>query len=195
MRITGYGCEAEWDGARLIARGTNKMMHFALAGQGHKGDVVIPAEEIANVSLKAPGGLTNGNLTVTTTGGHKYILNYQKKHAADFEALKAELPQASDLTPDGEAGLRPDIEAAKAKMRVKFGAGARDQAPGGYLWVGETVERMTAGQYGKGQGLVVLTDGRLMFVQDGIMPKTSEDFPLDKMSSVSWKSGMVMGRW
>jgi hypothetical protein len=52
---------------------------------------------------------------------------------------------------------------------------------------------MTPGMYGKGTGLVVLTDGRLLFVQDGVMSKTTEDFPIDKVSSVQWTSGMMMG--
>lgn len=25
MKITGYGCEIEWDGATLVARGSNKV--------------------------------------------------------------------------------------------------------------------------------------------------------------------------
>jgi hypothetical protein len=52
---------------------------------------------------------------------------------------------------------------------------------------------MTTGTYGKGTGLVVLTDRRLLFVQDGVMSKTTEDFPMEKVSSVEWTSGMMLG--
>lgn len=89
--------------------------------------------------------------------------------------------------------VRPDIEAAKAKMRVKLGGGREIKKLPEYLWEGETVQAMTTGAYGKGTGLVVMTDRRLLFVQDGFMSKTSEDFPYSKISSVSWGSGMVMG--
>ena len=89
--------------------------------------------------------------------------------------------------------LRPDIAAAKDKMRVKFGAGREIKRLTGHLWEGEIVDQMTTGAYGKGTGLVVLTDRRLLFVQDGIMSNTTEDFPMDKVSSVQWSSGMVMG--
>lgn len=52
---------------------------------------------------------------------------------------------------------------------------------------------MTTGTYGNGTGLIVLTDRRLLFVQDGVMSKRSEDFPLDKVSSVQWGSGLMLG--
>jgi hypothetical protein len=89
--------------------------------------------------------------------------------------------------------LREDIAAAKNKMRVRFGGGREIKRLAGYLWDGETVQQMTTGTYGKGTGLVVLTDRRLLFVQDGMMSKTTEDFPIDKVSSVQWSSGMMLG--
>lgn len=52
---------------------------------------------------------------------------------------------------------------------------------------------MTGGTYGNGTGLVVLTDRRLFFFQDGVTSKKSEDFPFAKISSVQWSSGMLMG--
>jgi hypothetical protein len=62
-----------------------------------------------------------------------------------------------------------------------------------YLWEGETVEMACGGTYGNGQGLLVLTNLRLLFVQHGIMSQKTEDFPLDRVSSVQWSSGMVQG--
>ncbi|TCC54290.1 hypothetical protein E0H73_39610 [Kribbella pittospori] len=63
-----------------------------------------------------------------------------------------------------------------------------------YLWEGERVDLITSGTYGSGTGIVVLTDRRLFFLKDGVMSKTSEDFPLSKISSVQWSSGMLMGK-
>lgn len=63
-----------------------------------------------------------------------------------------------------------------------------------YLWDDEQVERMVSGQYGGGSGLLVLTNRRLLFLKDGLIKKTLEDFPLDKVSSVQWSSGIVMGK-
>lgn len=92
-----------------------------------------------------------------------------------------------------EIELRDDIAAAKSKMRVRLGAGREIKRLDGYLWEGETVDQMTTGMYGKGNGLVVLTDRRLLFVQDGVLSKTTEDFPIDKVSSVQWTSGILTG--
>jgi len=51
---------------------------------------------------------------------------------------------------------------------------------------------MTSGNYGHGTGLLVLTDRRLLFLKEG-MTKQTEDFPLDKVSSVQWSSGPLTG--
>jgi hypothetical protein len=88
--------------------------------------------------------------------------------------------------------LRADIAAAKSKMRAKFGSGKEIKRLEGHLWDDEHVERMTGGAYGAGTGLLVLTDRRLLFVKEGIT-KTTEDFPIEKVSSVQWASGMVTG--
>jgi Bacterial PH domain/Short C-terminal domain len=90
--------------------------------------------------------------------------------------------------------IRPDIQAAKDRMNVKFGAGRELKKLTEHLWHDEQVREMTAGNYGGGQGLMVLTDRRLMFIKEGVMKRTSEDFPLDKLSSAQWSSGMATGK-
>lgn len=79
-------------------------------------------------------------------------------------------------------------------MRIKFGGGREIKKLVNYLNESEIVERMTAGQYGKGIGLVVLTDQRLFFVKDGMMSKQTEDFPMSKVTSIQWSSGLMQGK-
>lgn len=62
-----------------------------------------------------------------------------------------------------------------------------------HLWEGETVDMLCVGTYGRGQGLLALTNNRLLFIQDGLTGGTTEDFPLDKISSVQWAKGMLTG--
>jgi hypothetical protein len=88
--------------------------------------------------------------------------------------------------------LRPDIAAARERMRTKIGGGKEVKRLVGHLWEDEHVERMTTGSYGAGTGLLVLTDRRLLFVKEGMTKKT-EDFPLEKVSSVQWSSGLATG--
>lgn len=90
--------------------------------------------------------------------------------------------------------LRPDIQAAADRMEQKMGAKREIRKLIEYLWEGETVRHMVSGTYGNGTGLIVLTDRRLLFVKDGWTTKTTEDFPLDKISSVQWSSGPLLGK-
>lgn len=90
--------------------------------------------------------------------------------------------------------LRPDIADAVQKMKgAKLGSGREIRKLADHLAPGETVSRVAAGRYGDGQGLLALTDRRLFFLKDGVMSKTSEDFPFGRVSSVGWRSGVMQG--
>jgi hypothetical protein len=115
---------------------------------------------------------------------------------ADIEARAGQggfEPPGPVTSPDTHSELRADIEAAKQKMRTKIGSGREIKKLNSYLWDDETVDLMAGGTYGAGTGLLVLTDRRLLFLKDGIISKTTEDFPMEKISSVQWSSGIVYG--
>jgi PH (Pleckstrin Homology) domain-containing protein/putative oligomerization/nucleic acid binding protein len=94
---------------------------------------------------------------------------------------------------DTSSELRPDIEAAKQKMHARLGSGREIRKLVSYLWDDETVDFMTKGTYGEGIGLLVLTDRRLLFLKEGVFSKKTEDFPIEKISSVQWSSGIIYG--
>lgn len=79
-------------------------------------------------------------------------------------------------------------------MVSKVGAKREIKRLADHLWEGECVERLASGTYGGGMGLLALTDRRLLFLKDGIMSQTSEDFPFEKISSIQWSSGMMLGK-
>jgi len=89
--------------------------------------------------------------------------------------------------------LRPDVAAAKAALRNTLGSNREIRKLVEHLWEGESVERFVPGTYGKGAGLLTLTDRRLLFTLDGVMNTQSEDFPLEKITSIQWKSGLALG--
>ncbi|ONI63302.1 hypothetical protein CSIV_14170 [Microbacterium sp. CSI-V] len=62
-----------------------------------------------------------------------------------------------------------------------------------HLADGETVDRIVSGTYDNANGILVLTDRRLLFLNHGILSQRSEDFPLEKISSVQFKGGMMLG--
>ncbi|MEI6622219.1 MAG: PH domain-containing protein, partial [Actinomycetes bacterium] len=88
---------------------------------------------------------------------------------------------------------RADVDQAAERMGWKLGSKREVKKLVEHLWDGETVERLVSGTYGGGTGILALTDRRLIFLRDGWTSKTVEDFPLDKISSVQWSSGMLMG--
>ncbi|MFE7128947.1 PH domain-containing protein [Streptomyces sp. NPDC057617] len=89
--------------------------------------------------------------------------------------------------------VRPDIDAAVAKLSGTLGSKREIAKLPEVLWEGETVDMLATGIYGKGNGLVVMTNMRLIFLKHGIMGQQLEDFPYPKISSVQWQGGMIMG--
>ncbi|TDE35515.1 hypothetical protein E1289_07690 [Actinomadura sp. 6K520] len=78
-------------------------------------------------------------------------------------------------------------------MEGRLGANREIRRLAAHLWDGERVELMSAGTYGPGTGLVALTDRRLLFLKDGWTRQITEDFPMEKISSVQWSSGVLQG--
>ncbi|MGC9538518.1 PH domain-containing protein [Streptomyces sp. UG1] len=89
--------------------------------------------------------------------------------------------------------VRPDIDTAAEKLSSSFGAKREIQKLPEVLWEGETVEMLATGVYGKGNGLLAMTNQRLVFYFHGVMSQKVEDFPYNRISSVQWSGGMLMG--
>lgn len=95
---------------------------------------------------------------------------------------------------DSDGATRPDIEQAKSRMATKFGGKRELRKLEEHVWPGESVERMATGSYGGGLGLLVMTDKQLIFLKERMLSSTLEDFPFDKITSIQWSTGMIMGK-
>jgi hypothetical protein len=84
------------------------------------------------------------------------------------------------------------IEAAKAKMRIRFGAGREIKKLPQHLWDDETVELLFSRNVSERNGLLALTSHRLIFLFAGLVNSAFEDFPISNISSISYKSGMAL---
>jgi hypothetical protein len=63
------------------------------------------------------------------------------------------------------------------------------------LWEDELPERIAQGLYKNGSGILVATNKRLIFVDKGLLwGLRVEDFPLDKISSIEYQTGIMFGR-
>lgn len=59
----------------------------------------------------------------------------------------------------------------------------------------ESVVNLAQGTYDKHAGLVVVTDRRVMFVEEGLMFRSRlEDFPYDRIGSVQTENGFLHGK-
>ncbi len=63
------------------------------------------------------------------------------------------------------------------------------------LWEDEILERIVQGMYGNGKGILCATNKRLIFVDKGLLYGLKvEDFPYDKITSIQYETGMLMGK-
>lgn len=61
------------------------------------------------------------------------------------------------------------------------------------LWEDELPEKIVQGTYNNGNGLLVATNKRLIFIDKGIFSLKVEDFPYDKITSIQYTTGLLMG--
>ncbi|MDT3395448.1 PH domain-containing protein [Streptomyces sp. B1866] len=93
----------------------------------------------------------------------------------------------------GKFSVRPDIDAAAERLSNTVGSKREINKLPEVLWEGETVDMLATGIYGKGNGLIAMTNLRLIFLKHGVMSQQLEDFPYGKISSVQWQGGMMFG--
>lgn len=88
---------------------------------------------------------------------------------------------------------RKDIQDAISRMGTKFGSKRELKALPNELSENETVHHIVVGEYSGGQGILVATDRRLLFIFQGIMKQIVEDFAYDKISSIEYNGGLMLG--
>jgi hypothetical protein len=89
--------------------------------------------------------------------------------------------------------MREDVASAWSKVNSKVGKKRDVRKLPEYLNGGERVLAMTGGQVGGNQGLLVATDRRALFVSEGVVRHSFEDFPYDRVTTVTVTRGLVFG--
>lgn len=103
----------------------------------------------------------------------------------------------SDQHPEEEGDLRGDITViadSKLSRQIRFAVRRELKKLPDVLAEGEVIETMAQGAYDRKNGLVVLTDRRVVFLEEGMMRHRLEDFPYAKISSVQSEKGMMYGK-
>jgi hypothetical protein len=73
---------------------------------------------------------------------------------------------------------------ANKKLRHKLGVRKELKNLPSLLHESEQVLNLAAGEYDDHQGLLAVTDGRLLFFEKGMVRSRQEDFPYSKISSI-----------
>lgn len=89
---------------------------------------------------------------------------------------------------------RDSVRDASDRMTLKLGSRRElRKLAKHHLAIGEQVRYAASGRVRKRVGLVVLTDRRLIFLFHGMVRQTIEDLPLERITSVREKGGLVFG--
>jgi hypothetical protein len=89
--------------------------------------------------------------------------------------------------------LNKQIQEAKKGNAILFGSNREIRRLPIYLHEGEQVYKIITGSPGKGRGVIVATDERVLFIKDGWVFRTVQDFPYETVSSVEFKTGIMFG--
>jgi hypothetical protein len=153
----------------------------------------------AIVELNVQAGIDPSQVEWDQIGGQQGRFD---KRAAQVSEEGAKAPAASQQQAEKirerqakaeAAGLRPDIAEASARMGWTFGGKREIKNLEEHLHDGERVSFLAQGRYEDNQGIVALTEERLLFVFHGLTRQSVQDFALDRVTSVQTKAGIGSG--
>ena len=100
----------------------------------------------------------------------------------------------SVLDPDGRwSAYRPDIAAAAARMNWTSGGKREVRNLESHLLEGEQIEELAQGTFTQNQGVVALTNQRLLFLFHGFVNRRTEEFGLESITSVEISKSLNIG--
>ncbi|MFF0304041.1 PH domain-containing protein [Streptomyces sp. NPDC001651] len=109
---------------------------------------------------------------------------------ADRGHRRGPLPPAPRPWPRG--GVRTRVNAVAFRVASLGVRHAVRRLPE-VLSEGETVQLLATGAHGRGTGVLVMTDRRLLLYGHGLLTRTVQEFPYDRISSVQWTGGLLTG--
>ena len=163
------------------------------------------------LSFQADKGFLAPGFSMVTAHGPKLLAAKKDGREQFGAAVNSHLPAFPPSVPtvsspmpsaepkeDAEENLDPKTLAVAHAVRNMDGWDRSRTASEGkelpsILWENELPEMIVAGSYHLGNGMLVATDRRVLFVDKGMLSLKVEDFGYDKISSVESKGGMVMG--
>lgn len=91
------------------------------------------------------------------------------------------------------ADLRPDIGAAASRMEWTFGGKREIKKLEEHLYQDEVVEELAQGTFTESQGIVALTNQRLLFLFHGLVSRRTEEFSVGSITAVEISKMLNLG--
>ena len=136
-----------------------------------------------------------GRWTDRVQGQHREDGRARGEETAGLSDTTIAGPAQKDREPVPDADMARKIEQlAKVKLDMRLGVSRELKKLPSLLLEGEDVLNLARGRYDGKQGLVVLSDRRVLFMDEGVIRSRLEDFPYAKISSVQSETAMMYGK-
>jgi hypothetical protein len=147
-------------------------------------------------------------LVFFSTGAARWDRKYGAGTEAAESGVKPDSPPIDKIVhKDGKSLSSPELPPHSPRLKeIKAQIGSLDGASELFgrkeiaelpniLWEDERVEKLVQGFYSGGNGILVATNKRLVFVDKGFLYGLKvEDFPYDKISSIQYETGLLLGK-
>ncbi|HEX9828188.1 MAG TPA: PH domain-containing protein [Flavobacteriaceae bacterium] len=154
-----------------------------------------------NTPTFGAGKLSDGGIVCTAC--HKKINKANpsiafklKKHSvADIQALFQEKAESESTKNAKLEEIKTEIKKLNLNnVSTFFGRKEINELPQ-ILAQNEKIDHIIQGTYNNGVGILVSTNRRLVFIDKGLLYGLKvEDFPLDKISSIQYETGLLLGK-
>lgn len=171
----------------------------------------IPWSKVSSISFTQPGKYSTAVLKVHVVDesiGHikpkqdpNALLGNVGKQADDLRLFAEQFSMrlagrtggAAQIVPTPTGSQRKTVRDAGSQIGVKFGARRELRKLHKHLMPGEQVRYVAGGQVSRRRGIIALTDHRFLVLFQGMTRNSIEDLPLDRITSIREKSGLLLG--
>lgn len=142
------------------------------------------------------GGVVCSSCFKKINNANPSVAGKLKKHSlADVQSLLEEREQAKNTKNSRLDEIKSHIKSLGLdNISTFFGRKEINELPD-ILNSNENMDHIIQGTYNNGQGILVSTNRRLVFIDKGLLYGLKvEDFPLDKITSIQYETGLIFGK-
>lgn len=142
------------------------------------------------------GGVVCSSCFKRINNANPSVAGKLKRHSlSDIQALLEEREQAKNTKNSRLEEIKAHIKSLGLdNTSTFFGRKEINELPD-ILNANENIDNIIQGTFNNGQGILVSTNRRLVFIDKGLLYGLKvEDFPLDKITSIQYETGLILGK-